>query len=111
MERSLVSSFSIISTIVKVSDFLLHLNFKFFHPPFSFLSDPSPIIGYACQRLTDSLTPWCLVDLMAVNDANCLMMSQQLLNVCLRHKELCKMLGILLNKKFLRAGQIVWLRF
>ena len=44
-----------------------------------FLSDPSPIIGYACQWLTHSVTPWRLVDLMAVNDANCLMMSQQLL--------------------------------
>ena len=27
-----------------------------------FLSDPSPIIGYACQWLTHSLTPWRLVD-------------------------------------------------
>ena len=38
-----------------------------------FLSGPSPIIGYACQWLTHSLTPWRLVDLMAVNDANCLL--------------------------------------
>ena len=29
-----------------------------------FLSDPSPIIGYACH----SLTPWRLVNLMPVND-------------------------------------------
>ena len=32
-----------------------------------------------------SLTPWRLVDLMAVNDANCLMMSQQLLQVFQPH--------------------------
>ena len=44
-----------------------------------FLSDPSPIIGYACHSLTHSLTDSCLVELMAVNDTNCLMMSQQLL--------------------------------
>ena len=40
-----------------------------------FLSDPSPIIGYACQWLTHSVTPWRLVDLMAVNDANCLVVT------------------------------------
>ena len=39
---------------------------------FAFLSDPSPIIGYACQWLPPSLTHSCLVNLM---------MSQQLLNV------------------------------
>ena len=48
------------------------------------LSDLSPIIGYPCQisvthSLTISLTDSCLVDLMAFYDANCLMMSQQLL--------------------------------
>ena len=51
-----------------------------------FLSDPSPIIGYACHSLTHWLTDWltdwlthsCLVDLMAVNDTNCLIMSQLL---------------------------------
>ena len=31
------------------------------------------------NSLTNSLTHSCLVDLMAVNDTNCLMMSQQLL--------------------------------
>ena len=42
----------------------------------SFLSDPSPIIGYACHSLTDwltdSLTHSCLVNLVPVNDAICL---------------------------------------
>ena len=45
---------------------------------FSFLSDPSPIIGYACHSLpnslTDSLTHSCLVNLidetLACEDAN-----------------------------------------
>ena len=40
----------------------------------SFLSDPSPIIGNACQWLTDSLTNSCLVNLidvtLACEDAN-----------------------------------------
>ena len=40
----------------------------------SFLSDPSPIIGYACHSLTHSLTNSCLVDLIDVThgceDAN-----------------------------------------
>ena len=41
-----------------------------------FLSDPSPIIGYACHSLPHWLTHSVrLVDLMAVNDANCLVMS------------------------------------
>ena len=31
-----------------------------------FLSDPSPIIGYACHSLTDSLTHSCLVNLIDV---------------------------------------------
>ena len=31
-----------------------------------FLSDPSPIIGYACHSLTDSLTQCCLVSLIDV---------------------------------------------
>ena len=31
-----------------------------------FLSDPSPIIGYACHSLTDSLTDCCLVNLTDV---------------------------------------------
>ena len=31
-----------------------------------FLSDPSPIIGYACHSLTDSLTDSCLVNLIDV---------------------------------------------
>ena len=31
-----------------------------------FLSDPSPIIGYACHSLTDSLTNSCLVNLIDV---------------------------------------------
>ena len=39
-----------------------------------FLSDPSPIIGYACHSLTDSLTDCCLVNLidvtLACEDAN-----------------------------------------
>ena len=39
-----------------------------------FLSDPSPIIGYACHSLTDSLTDSCLVNLtdvtLACEDAN-----------------------------------------
>ena len=39
-----------------------------------FLSDPSPIIGYACHSLTDSLTHSCLVNLidetLACEDAN-----------------------------------------
>ena len=38
------------------------------------LSDPSPIIGYACHSLTDSLTDSCLVNLidvtLACEDAN-----------------------------------------
>ena len=76
-----------------------------------FLSDPSPIIGYACQWLpnwlTDSLTHSCLVDLVAVNDTNCLMMLQHLLKVFLRRKKLCKMVGILLNHKFLGVGQML----
>ena len=58
------------------------------------MSDPSPIIGYACHWLTHSLTHSCLVDLMAVNDTNCLMMSQQLLKAVksfLRLKKLCKL--------------------
>ena len=39
-----------------------------------FLSDLSPIIGYACHSLTHSLTPSCLVNLidvtLACEDAN-----------------------------------------
>ena len=39
-----------------------------------FLSDPSPIIGYACHSLTHSLTHCCLVNLidvtLACEDAN-----------------------------------------
>ena len=39
-------------------------------PKISFLSDPSPIIGDACQLLTNSLTDWltdcCLVNLIDV---------------------------------------------
>ena len=31
-----------------------------------FLSDPRPIIGYACHSLTDSLTNCCLVNLIDV---------------------------------------------
>ena len=31
-----------------------------------FLSDPNPIIGYACHSLTDSLTNSCLVNLIDV---------------------------------------------
>ena len=31
-----------------------------------FLSDPSPIIGYACHSLTNSLTHCCLVNLIDV---------------------------------------------
>ena len=31
-----------------------------------FLSDPIPIIGYACHSLTDSLTNCCLVNLIDV---------------------------------------------
>ena len=58
---------------------------------FLFLSDQSPIIGYACHSLTHSLTHWltdsCLVNFMALNDTNCLMMSQQLLKVFLRRKD------------------------
>ena len=38
------------------------------------LSDPSPIIGYACHSLTDSITDSCLVNLidvtLACEDAN-----------------------------------------
>ena len=34
--------------------------------PTYFLSDPSPIIGYACHSLTDSLTNCCLVNLIDV---------------------------------------------
>ena len=34
-----------------------------------FLSDPSPIIGYACHSLTHSLRDSRLVNLMPVNDA------------------------------------------
>ena len=45
--------------------------------PLSFLSDLSPIIGYACHSLTHWLTNWltdsCLVNLMAMNDTNCFM--------------------------------------
>ena len=41
---------------------------------FAFLSDPSPIIGYACHSLTHSLTDSCLVNLidvtLACEDAN-----------------------------------------
>ena len=51
------------------------------------LSDPSPIIGYACHSLTDSLIDSCLVDLMAMNDTNCLMLSQQLLKALKRLKK------------------------
>ena len=40
----------------------------------SFLSDPSPIIGYACHSLPNSLTHSCLVNLidvtLACEDAN-----------------------------------------
>ena len=36
----------------------------------AFLSDPSPFIGYPCH----SLAPCCLVNLMPVNDANCLIL-------------------------------------
>ena len=40
----------------------------------TFLSDPSPIIGYACHSLTNSLTHSCLVNLidvtLACEDAN-----------------------------------------
>ena len=53
------------------------------------------------HSLTHSLTDSCLVNLMALNDTNCLMMSQQLLKVFLRRKKLCKMVGTLLNQKFL----------
>ena len=59
-----------------------------------FLSDPSPIIGYACHSLTHSLTDCCLVNLMAMNDTNCLMMSQQPLKAVkrfLRLKKLCRL--------------------
>ena len=34
--------------------------------PDIFLSDPSPIIGYACHSLTPSLTHCCLVNLIDV---------------------------------------------
>ena len=34
--------------------------------PYCCLTDPSPIIGYPCHSLTDSLTPCCLVDLIDV---------------------------------------------
>ena len=39
------------------------------------------LFGYACHWVTDWLTHslTCLVDLMAMNDTNCLMLSQQLL--------------------------------
>ena len=33
---------------------------------YNFFSDPSPIIGYACHSLTDSLTNSCLVNLIDV---------------------------------------------
>ena len=46
---------------------------------------------WQCLSLTDSLNHSCLVNLMALYDTNCLMMSQE------------KMVGILLNKKFLSA--------
>ena len=36
---------------------------------FNFLSDPSPIIGYACHSLTHSLTHSCLVNLIDVTVA------------------------------------------
>ena len=40
----------------------------------SFLSDPSPIIGYPCHSLLVKLNPWCLIDLidvtLACKDAN-----------------------------------------
>ena len=43
-------------------------------PPLPFLSDPSPISGYTCHSLTDSLTHSCLVNLIEVTlvfeDAN-----------------------------------------
>ena len=55
-----------------------NINVNLVHNIFvSFLSDPSPIIGYACHSLTNSLTHSCLVDLMA--DTKCMRMSQQLL--------------------------------
>ena len=44
------------------------------HKSKTFLSDPSPIIGYACHSLTHSLTNSCLVNLidvtLACEDAN-----------------------------------------
>ena len=46
------------------------------------------------DSLTNSLTHSCLVDLVAVNDTNCLMMSQQPLKAVksfLRLKKLCKL--------------------
>ena len=36
------------------------------HFPFNFLSDPSPIIGYACHSLPNWLTDSCFVDLIDV---------------------------------------------
>jgi len=67
-----------------------------------FLSDPSPIIGYACQwlppSLPNSLTDSCLVNLMALYDTNCLMMSQTRNSYFMFFYDE-KMVGILLNKK------------
>ena len=54
----------------------LYLISEIYHTIFvTFLSDPSPIIGYACHSLTHWLTDWlthcCLVDSMAANDTIC----------------------------------------
>ena len=52
----------------------------------------------------------CLVNLMALNDTNCLMMSQELLKVFLRRKKLCKMVGTLLNQKLLVRTSYILVR-
>ena len=65
------------------------------------------LVSDSLHWLTDPLTDSRLVNLMALNDTNCLMMSQQLVKVFLRRKKLCKMVGTLLNQKFLRAGQML----
>ena len=52
------------------------------------------LVMLVSDSLTNSLTHSCLVDLLAVNDTNCLMMSQQPLKAVksfLRLKKLCKL--------------------
>ena len=76
----------------------------------TFLSDPSPIIGYACHSLTNSLTHSCLVNLIDVPLA-VKMPTQNLLRLLLLLTLMMRIVLATVCCRFGRKGLVVKLKF